>query len=45
MLRHDVSDTVDAATFEAARARAQAAIEAGTRLVFMPTFYAYARKS
>jgi ubiquinone/menaquinone biosynthesis C-methylase UbiE len=44
MLWHDVSDSVDAATFEAARARAQTAIEAGTRLVFMPTFYAYAGK-
>jgi ubiquinone/menaquinone biosynthesis C-methylase UbiE len=44
MLWHDVSHRVDAATFEAARSRAQAAIEAGTRLVFMPTFYAYARK-
>jgi len=45
MLWHDVSDTVDAATFEAARARAQTAIEASARLVFMPTFYAYARRS
>ena len=45
MLRRDVGDMVDATTFEAARARAQAAIEAGTRLVFLPTFYAYARKS
>jgi ubiquinone/menaquinone biosynthesis C-methylase UbiE len=44
MLWHDVSDIIDAATFEAARAGAQAAVEAGTRLVFMPTFYAYARK-
>jgi len=44
MLWQDVSDSVDAATFEAARARAQAAIEAGVRLVLMPTFYAYARK-
>jgi ubiquinone/menaquinone biosynthesis C-methylase UbiE len=44
MLWHDVSEIVDTGAFEAARARAQAAIEAGTRLVFMPTFYAYARK-
>jgi ubiquinone/menaquinone biosynthesis C-methylase UbiE len=44
MLWRDAGDSLDRATFEAARARAQAAIEAGTRLVFMPTFYAYARK-
>jgi len=44
MLWHDTRGTVDATTFEAARARARAAIEAGTRLVFMPTFFAYARK-
>ncbi len=44
MLRQDMCDAVDAATFQAARARAHAAVDAGTRLVFMPTFYAYARK-
>jgi ubiquinone/menaquinone biosynthesis C-methylase UbiE len=44
MLWQDVGGTVDAQTFQAARARARAAVDAGTRLVFMPTFYAYARK-
>jgi SAM-dependent methyltransferase len=43
-LWRDARDAVGTASFEAARARAQAAVEAGTRLVFMPTFYAYARK-
>ena len=44
MLWQDVGDLVDAATFQVARAAARAAVAAGTRLVFMPTFYAYARK-
>lgn len=44
MLWQDIGGTVDAATFQAARSHARAAVEAGTRLVFMPTFYAYALK-
>ena len=44
MLWQDVGLAVDAATFQAACSAARAAVEAGTRLVFVPTFYAYALK-
>jgi ubiquinone/menaquinone biosynthesis C-methylase UbiE len=44
MLWQDVQGMIDKATFQSARARARSAVEAGTRLVFVPTFYACAHK-
>jgi ubiquinone/menaquinone biosynthesis C-methylase UbiE len=43
-LRRDVGDDVDAKTFDEARALARSAVDAGTRLVYMPVFYALGRK-
>jgi ubiquinone/menaquinone biosynthesis C-methylase UbiE len=43
-LAHDVGEAVDAAAFGAAKEQARAAVEAGTRLVYLPTFYALGRK-
>jgi SAM-dependent methyltransferase len=40
LLAADAGDAVDPQAFAAAKARAAAAIEAGTRLVYMPVFYA-----
>lgn len=39
-LAHDAGDTVDPSLLDAAKAQAAAALEAGTRLVYVPTFYA-----
>lgn len=44
LLRRDVGDTVDGASLATAEERAWAAVEAGTRLVYVPTFYAMGRK-
>ena len=44
-LARDVGQAVDAATFARARAQARAAVEAGTRLVYLPIFYALGRKA
>ena len=43
-LRRDVGEDVDAATVDRVRALAGAAVDAGTRLVYMPVFYALGRK-
>ena len=43
-LARDVGQAVDGATFARAKAQARAAVEAGTRLVYLPVFYAIARK-
>ncbi|MBN1641563.1 MAG: methyltransferase domain-containing protein [Anaerolineae bacterium] len=43
MLASDVGDAVDPRTFAAAKARADEAIADGTRLVYMPVFYALGR--
>jgi SAM-dependent methyltransferase len=40
LLARDVGDAVDPGSFAEAKARAAAAIAAGTRLVYMPVFYA-----
>jgi SAM-dependent methyltransferase len=42
-LRRDVGDTVEPAVFERAMAEAKAAIEGGTRFVYVPIFYALGR--
>jgi SAM-dependent methyltransferase len=39
-VRYDVGEAVDAATLDQAQNRAKVAIAEGTRLVFVPTFYA-----
>ena len=44
MLRHDVHSIVDQATFAQVKAQAKAAIDAGTRMVFIPTFYGIGKK-
>jgi SAM-dependent methyltransferase len=43
-IAHDVGAFVPEADLARARAQAQAAVEAGTRLVYLPLFYALARK-
>ena len=43
-LARDVGQAVDAATFARAKAQARAAVEAGTRLVYLPIFYAMGRR-
>ena len=43
-LQHDVGDAVARPAFLRAKAQAKAAIEAGTRLVYIPIFYALGRK-
>jgi SAM-dependent methyltransferase len=43
-LRRDVGADVNAATFDRARDQAKAAVDAGTRLVYMPVFCALGRK-
>jgi hypothetical protein len=43
-IAHDVGASVPKADLERARAQAWAAIEAGTRLVYLPIFYALGRK-
>jgi ubiquinone/menaquinone biosynthesis C-methylase UbiE len=43
-LQYDVGDAVDASTFAQAKTQAKAAIEAGTRLVYLPIFYALGKK-
>jgi SAM-dependent methyltransferase len=42
-IAHDVGSFVPAADLARARAQARAAVQAGTRLVFLPLFYALAR--
>jgi len=44
LLKRDVAGLVDEATFQRARDAAWQAIEAGTRLVFMPVFYGLGRR-
>jgi ubiquinone/menaquinone biosynthesis C-methylase UbiE len=44
-LRRDVGEAVDEAAFERAMAQAKTAIDAGTRLVYMPVFYGLGRKA
>ena len=44
LLQADVGGTVDPETFAQAQARAREAIEAGTRLVYVPTFYGLGRR-
>jgi len=39
-VRYDVGEAVDAATLDLAQDRARAAVAEGTRLVYVPTFYA-----
>ena len=39
-VRYDVGDAIDAATLDQAQARARAAVAEGSRLVYVPTFYA-----
>jgi ubiquinone/menaquinone biosynthesis C-methylase UbiE len=43
-LQHDVAGMVDRETFRQAKARAQDAIESGTRFSYLPIFYALGRK-
>ena len=42
-LARDVGQAVDGATFAGVKAQARAAVEAGTRLVYLPIFYALGR--
>ena len=42
-VRHDVGEAVGAATLDQAQNRARAAVAEGTRLVYVPTFYAIGR--
>jgi hypothetical protein len=42
-LQHDVGSAVEPALFAQARAQARVAVDAGTRLVYIPTFYAIAK--
>jgi ubiquinone/menaquinone biosynthesis C-methylase UbiE len=42
-LEHDLGSAVDRATFAQAKAQAQEAVEAGTRLVYVPIFYGIGR--
>jgi ubiquinone/menaquinone biosynthesis C-methylase UbiE len=43
-LAHDVGQTVEAAEFARVKAQARTAVNAGTRLIFLPIFYALAQK-
>jgi len=44
-VRYDAGDAIDAATLDEAQAQARAAIAQGTRLVYVPTFYALGRRA
>jgi hypothetical protein len=44
-IAHDAGRFVPEAYLARARAQARAAVEAGTRLVYLPLFYALARKT
>jgi hypothetical protein len=43
-IAYDVSEAVDQKTFDRVKAQAWTAIESGTRLVYVPTFCAFAKK-
>ena len=43
-LRRDVGDEVDPARLDRVQAQARAAVEAGTRLIYLPLFYGLGRK-
>ena len=43
-IEYDVGDAIDQATFDRVKKQAWTAIQAGTRLIYVPTFCAFSRK-